>query len=260
MPRFDTAAFESERARRGVSLGNPLEFRGETGSTNDDAALGAKAGAPHGALYVADAQTRGRGRRGSEWLSAPGEGLWLSLVLRPTFAAELAPAIALSTGLSVRAAVAARVAAPVTVKWPNDVLAGGRKLAGILVESQLSGARISSVVIGIGINVAQTDFPEPIGALATSLALLGGSDTSREQLLVDVLAQLETELSRLASQGTAGVAQALAPHDALLGRQLRIDGREGRGAGIDPSGQLTLQLADGSRVLIASGHVELLSA
>jgi BirA family biotin operon repressor/biotin-[acetyl-CoA-carboxylase] ligase len=208
---FDAELFDAERARLRLGLGQPLQLRDETTSTNDDAAQAAKSGAPHGALFLAETQTRGRGRRGSEWVSAPGAGLWFSLLLRPTFSAELLPGLALCAGLAVRAAVAPLVSADVKVKWPNDVLAAGRKLAGVLVESQLSGAQIASVVIGIGINVAQTEFPAPIRDIATSLSLLGTRDDSRERLLASVLVAFETELERLTSQGMPGMARALGP-------------------------------------------------
>ncbi|HYP91091.1 MAG TPA: biotin--[acetyl-CoA-carboxylase] ligase [Polyangiaceae bacterium] len=260
MSGFDAARFAAERAALGLEWGEPLSWHDATDSTNDDAAVAAKRGAPHGAVFGAETQARGRGRRGSEWVSTPGAGLWFSLLLRPRFGAELAPALALCAGLAVRAAVAPRVAAEVLVKWPNDVLAGGRKLAGILVESQLSGAQIASVVIGIGINVAQREFPAPLADIATSLALLAANDLSRERLLADVLSRLEGELSRLEREGMAGVAEALAPHDALFERRLKVDALVGQGAGIDPSGRLRLRLADGSVELIASGHVEVLTA
>lgn len=258
MARFATQVFDAERARLGLTLGQPLQLRDETASTNDDAALAARSGAPHGALFVAETQSRGRGRRGSEWISTPGAGLWFSLLLRPTFSAELLPGVPLSAGLAVRAAVARLVPATVTVKWPNDVLAGDRKLAGILVESQLSGSQVASVVVGIGINVSHTEFPEPIRGIATSLTLLASSDDSRERLLASVLHAFEAELERLTSRGLAGMAEALTPHDALFGRQLRIGTRQGRGHGIDGSGQLRLCLPEGAVELVASGHVELL--
>lgn len=256
--RFDSARFESEREVRALSLGRPLSWQDETQSTNDDALAAAKNGAPHGAVFGAETQTRGRGRRGSEWVSTPGAGLWFSLLLRPDLRAELAPGLALCAGLAVREAVAARVSANVTVKWPNDVWAGGRKLAGILVESQLSGAKLGSVIIGIGINVTQTAFPEPLSDLATSLALLSASALDREGLLADVLIDLETSLERLAARGMADIAEALRPHDALLDRRLRVDGVEGVGAGIDAAGRLLLRTDLGELRPIASGHVELL--
>jgi BirA family biotin operon repressor/biotin-[acetyl-CoA-carboxylase] ligase len=158
----------------------------------------------------------------------------------------------------VRDAVAARVATPVLVKWPNDVLAGGRKLAGILVESQVSGAKIKSAIVGIGINVAQTAFPEAVADIATSLSLLSASSLSRETLLADLLSGLEARLVQLEAQGIAGISEALRPHDALLGRRLRVDVLEGTGAGIDGAGCLLLRCDDASVTPLSSGHVELL--
>jgi BirA family biotin operon repressor/biotin-[acetyl-CoA-carboxylase] ligase len=182
------------------------------------------------------------------------------VLLRPELRAELGPGLALCAGLAVREAVAARVAAKVLVKWPNDVLAGGRKLAGILVESQITGVRLGSVVIGIGINVAQSAFPDALSNIATSLALLSTRDESREQLLVDVLSQLEAGLERLANHGMASIAHELRPHDALLGRRLRVDALEGTGSGIDDDGRLLLRQDDGQIKALVSGHVELLGA
>jgi BirA family transcriptional regulator, biotin operon repressor / biotin---[acetyl-CoA-carboxylase] ligase len=257
LTRFDTRLFEAQVSARQLTLGRPPSWRDETESTNDDALAAAKSGAGHGALFGAETQTRGRGRRGSEWVSTPGAGLWFSVLLRPQLNAEVLPGLALCAGLAVRAAVAARVDAPVLVKWPNDVLASERKLAGILVESQISGSKLVSVIIGIGINVTQTAFPAALASTATSLALLSGS-TAREPLLVDVLSQLELELLRLTNRGLAGVAEALRPHDALLGRRLRVDALEGTGSGIDAAGRLLIQKADGHVEPVLSGHVELL--
>jgi BirA family transcriptional regulator, biotin operon repressor / biotin---[acetyl-CoA-carboxylase] ligase len=256
MSGFDSALFERERAARGLTLGGSLHWQGETQSTNDDALAAAKGGAAHGAVFGAETQTRGRGRRGSEWVSTPGEGLWFSVLLRPQLDAERVSGLSLCAGLAVRAAVARRVSLPVLVKWPNDVLAGGRKVCGILVESQVAGPSINSVIVGIGINVTQSAFPEALSGIATSLALLDATTLSREALLVDVLQGLEQELQRLTAQGLAGMASALRPHDALLGRRLRVDAREGVGDGIDSAGRLLLKGDDGRVHAINAGHVE----
>jgi BirA family biotin operon repressor/biotin-[acetyl-CoA-carboxylase] ligase len=258
MSGFDSALFERERAARGLTLGGSLHWQSETQSTNDDALAAARAGAAHGSVFGAETQTRGRGRRGSEWVSTPGEGLWFSVLLRPQLDAERVSGLSLGAGLAVRAAVAERVAAPVLVKWPNDVLAGGRKVCGILVESQVAGPSINSVIVGIGVNVAQTEFPEPLATIATSLALLGATSSSREALLADVLQGLEQELQRLTAQGLTGMASALRPHDALRGRRLRVDARAGLGDGIDGAGRLLLKGDDGQVHAINAGHVELL--
>jgi BirA family biotin operon repressor/biotin-[acetyl-CoA-carboxylase] ligase len=258
MSRFDSAYFEAERAQRKLTLGHPVSWRDETQSTSDDALLAARNGAAHGSLFGAETQSHGRGRRGSEWISAPGAGLWFSLLLRPKLPAEAIAGLSLCAGLAVRDAVAQRVTAPTLVKWPNDVWCAGRKLAGILSESQVSGAKVSSAIVGIGINVEQTEFPEPIAELATSLALVSASDRRRETLLLDVLAGLQARLAQLETEGMAGIAEALRPYDALLDRRLHIDGVEGMGAGIDARGQLLVRHDDGSITPVTSGHVELL--
>jgi len=254
MSAFDVARFEAER--RG-SLGQPVVWRETTESTNDDALAAAKAGAPHGALFGAETQARGRGRRGSEWVSSPAAGLWFSILLRPDLSAEATPGLALCAGLAVREVAAALTAGSVAVKWPNDVLAGGKKLGGVLVESQVSGARVASVVVGIGINVEQREFPPALGDIATSLALLDARNCERERLLVDVLLAFEVRLQLLQTRGIAGLADELRLHDALFGLRLRVDEREGFGAGIDDAGRLLLKLDDGVLEPQLSGHVQI---
>ena len=215
--RFDLALFEAECRARGLGLGRPASWLDETESSNDDALAAARGGAAHGALFGAESQTRGRGRRGSQWVSAPGEGLWFSVLLRPALSAELVSGLSLCAGLAVRAALAKRVAPSVGVKWPNDVLAGTGKLAGILVESQLTGPRVNSVVVGIGINVAQTAFPDALSSIATSLARLGSGPQSRELLLADVLQQL-AEMQRIEPRITAEMRAGLTVEAAVEGR------------------------------------------
>jgi BirA family biotin operon repressor/biotin-[acetyl-CoA-carboxylase] ligase len=257
---FDVALFQREREARGVALGALCEWLEETQSTNDDALAAARRGAGHGALFGAEAQTRGRGRRGSAWVSTPGEGLWFSLLLRPRLTPELAPLLALCTGLAVRDAVAPLVQAPVALKWPNDVLADGRKLAGILVESQVSGSHIASVIVGVGVNVAQAEFPEPISGIATSLVRLDARGAGREQLLASVLEQLERRLSQLEAGDAAAIAGALRSHDALRGKRVRVEGLVGLASGIDDSGRLLVRADGGEIVAVQSGHVEVLQS
>jgi BirA family biotin operon repressor/biotin-[acetyl-CoA-carboxylase] ligase len=255
---FDLARFERERAIRGLALGGPAGWVETTESTNDDALRAARAGAPHGALFGAETQLHGRGRRGSEWHSESGAGLWFSLLLRPQLGAEVAPALSLCAGLAAREAVAARTSQPVLVKWPNDVLAGGLKIAGILSESQISGSRLGGVVVGIGLNVEQRAFPQELSTIATSLALLGAKDRAREPLLVDVLAALEKRLKQLQAAGIPGISEELRQHDALFGKRVRVGEHEGVAAGIDASGRLLLRTDHGLCEPLTSGHVELI--
>jgi BirA family biotin operon repressor/biotin-[acetyl-CoA-carboxylase] ligase len=252
---FDVAAFQARRAALGFRFGEPLVAVAETGSTNDDAFAAARTGAPHGAIFVADTQRSGRGRRGSSWTSPPGENLTFSVLLRPAVPAERISAIALVAGLAVRAAAAARVTTAVAIKWPNDVLVDEKKLAGILVESRLSGASVEAVVVGIGMNVAMTALPADIAAIATSLAILGDPAPSREALLADVLAGFDKRFDAFARGGLSSLLSELRRHDALLGKMLKVGDVRGEGAGIGVDGGLLIRDAQGVIHEVTSGTV-----
>lgn len=259
MSRFDREAFERLRAAAATKLGGPLSAVAETASTNDDALLAARAGAPHGAAFVADHQTRGRGRRGRRWLAAPGDALLVSVLLRPELAPDVLGLLPLSIGLAVRDAVAglsAELGHGARVKWPNDVWVGDKKIAGVLAEARHDSAR-PAVVAGIGINVATTELPLELRDSATSLALLGVT-TTRERVLAGVLGCLEMRLALLSRSPDEIVAE-LRRNDALLGRRVRVDQISGTAAGIDQEGRLLVELASGAIVELRSGSVELLT-
>jgi BirA family biotin operon repressor/biotin-[acetyl-CoA-carboxylase] ligase len=253
---FDVTGFAALRQNRGLSLGEPLIAVPETGSTNDDALEGARLGAPHGSTYVADAQTRGRGRRGRAWTSPPGQNLTFSVLLRPALTAERVSTLTLVVGLAVRAVAQARVSSPVTVKWPNDVVIDGRKLAGILVESRLRGSSVEAVVVGVGVNVHMRDMPPDIAEIATSLALEGDPRPSREAVLAEVLSELETRLATFARDGLPSLLPELAAHDALFGERIVVGGTRGVGAGIDEDGALLVRTDGGAVARVTSGTVE----
>ena len=255
-PAFDAPLFEALRNERGFSLGSHFSAVAETGSTNDDAFAAAQNGAPHGSVFVADSQTHGRGRRGHSWTSPPSANLTFSLLLRPRIPVERVALLALVAGLSVRAVVAPRVTATIGVKWPNDVVVGRRKVAGILVESRLAGTSVDAVVVGIGLNVHMQALPEDIAAVATSLALLGAADQSRELLLAELLADFESRLGRFVSSGLAPLVGELRQHDALLGEAVSVSGQRGVGAGIDEDGSLLVRDAAGVVHPVNSGTVD----
>ncbi len=256
MPAFDENRARALLEARGASLGRPLAYRTVTGSTNDDAMAAARAAAPHGATFVADEQTSGRGRRGHRWSSAAGESLTFSVLLRPKLSLERLSALTLAVGLAVRDAVAMRVELDVQVKWPNDVLVGGRKLAGILVESQVTGGALSAVVVGVGLNVAMRELPDEIQSTATSLALLGAADLDRETLLVDFLQALERRVRSYERAGLEPMLEDLARHDALEGKRVRIDAISGIVRGIDRDGALLVEDDAGTRHRVLAGTVE----
>lgn len=248
---LDTTWIERELA--GSGLGLPLTRFDIVASTNDEARRAAREGAGHGACFVAEAQSAGRGRRGRQWLAVPFEALLFSVLLDPPELDDPSP-LTLAVGLGVHQALSAHCAAALSVKWPNDVVVGHRKLAGILVEAELSNGRASPLVVGVGINVSALAFPDELAPLATSLALLGGS-AARERVLVDVLRGIETWYWRLRNAGVGPIVDALERVDALRGALLRIDGKRGRGAGFDRRGHLLLD-CEGRLESIGTGTVE----
>lgn len=257
--RFDVARFETERDARGLSLGKPFTHRRITGSTNDDALAAARAGVEHGATFVADEQSAGRGRRGRHWFAAPGESLLCSVVVRAELSVERASLLALVAGVSVRAAIAARFsdAERVRVKWPNDVWIDDQKVAGVLCESHVQGATLAATIIGFGINVSAREFPEELAATATSLAL-ASVHIARDELLLEVLAALQTRILDLVERGAEPLVEELARYDALRGRRVRVEGRDGVAAGFDHSGRLLVALSQDEIVPLSAGTVELL--
>lgn len=256
MTAFSATRFEALVRDRQLALGVPVTAVSVTGSTNDDAMAAARAGVAHGATFVADLQTRGRGRRGRTWSSPPGENLTFSVVLRPRLELARVTALPLVVGLAVRDAVAARVALPVELKWPNDVLADRRKLAGILVESQLRGRDLAALVVGVGVNVAMRELPAEIAGVATSLALCGASDLALEPLLADILASLAARCATFETLGLAAFLDELARCDALEGSRVRTEGVEGIARGIDGDGALLVEQDDGEVARVVAGAVE----
>lgn len=263
---FDTQRFLDVVAARQVTLGVPLTHHAVTDSTNDDALAAARASAPHGALFIADEQRRGRGRRGSVWLSTPGASLAFSVLLRSRAPAERAGWFALLSGLALRRAAEqlltlSGVTTTVSVKWPNDVLCGGKKLAGILVESRVQSAELSAVVIGIGLNLGSVELPSAVGERATSLERLGVVHLDRETFLVTILEELAMRLPKLEAADQTGLKELhaeLERHDCLKGLPLRVDELRGTGAGIDAAGNLLVDDELGERHVRSSGHVEIL--
>lgn len=249
-------------AARGGELGRPLHLLAETTSTNDEAKHAAKSGAPHGATWVTETQTAGRGRQGRAWVSPRGENLLFSVLLRLKCPLDRLPLIALAAGLAVRDAVArAAPGADAKIKWPNDVVSGDarRKIAGILVETTSSGGKVDALVVGIGINVHTREFPEELAERATSIALLGAPAPNRAEILADVLHGLDRDAALVAARGLGVVHSRLTKADALLGVRIESDADEGRvegiARGIDPEGRLVVERDDGAIVRFRAGEV-----
>ena len=214
-----------------------------TGSTMDDAA-----GQPAGTVIVADEQTSGQGRLGRKWHSEPGAGLYFSAVLE---LAQPAPVITLAIGLAAREAVQQVAGVACDLRWPNDVLIGEKKCAGILV--QLKG---SKVVAGIGVNVNHTSFPSDIAGKATSLRLATGRSHSKDELLECMLDSIDAHIRLLTTEGADAILRLFTVASSYaVGRRVVVDDLEGVTDGLDSSGFLWLLTNRGERRLIRAGGV-----
>jgi BirA family biotin operon repressor/biotin-[acetyl-CoA-carboxylase] ligase len=228
------------RVRTG-QLGTPRLHLRATGSTNDRARALAQAGAPHGTLVTAAAQTGGRGRQGRTWSAPAGRALLMSLVVRGEH-----PLLPLAAAL----AVARTCGDDAGIKWPNDVLAGGRKVAGILAEAR---PQAGWAVLGIGLNVAVrvADLPPELHATAGTLGLAPAD-------VEPVLARLLGELDAALALAPAALLDAYRKRDALRGSAVAWARGDGIAAGIDGAGRLLVDLPGGGRTALEAGEVHLI--
>jgi BirA family biotin operon repressor/biotin-[acetyl-CoA-carboxylase] ligase len=205
---------------------------------------------PEGAVAVADFQTAGRGRLGRAWSAPPGAALLCSVLLRPPAGSRIAQ-LSLVGGLAAAQTVEDALGRPAQLKWPNDVLVDGLKVAGVLAE-----ARDGVVVVGIGLNVNQTaaELPADARLPAASLRSLDGAERDREALLAVLLARLEAAYRSWLDGGLRPLHAELASRDVLAGRAVTVDGRSGRALGIDAEGRLVLDSGP-----VESGEVTLVS-
>ncbi|PRQ05353.1 Bifunctional ligase/repressor BirA [Enhygromyxa salina] len=234
MSRPDDALAELPALLTTVRLGRVHEHHEQIGSTNDRALEWLGAGAPDGALVTADAQTAGRGRLGRPWSSPPGRDIYASVVLRPGAPSAGFGALALAVGVGLREGLVAVFGAELSslaLKWPNDLLLGGRKLAGILCESRWRGREVE-LVVGFGVNVHRTreEFEPSLRARATSLALhLPEADRrGRATILAAVLHELEGTLERFFAGGFPAIRARYEPHCLVIGRAIEVEQPDGR--------------------------------
>jgi BirA family biotin operon repressor/biotin-[acetyl-CoA-carboxylase] ligase len=246
-------------------LGRGATFRSRVGSTNDEVKRLAENGAPEGTLVVADFQTAGRGRLDRRWWSPPGSNLLLSILFRPAFLApHQAQRLTMLCSLAACDAIAAVTGLQADVKWPNDLLMGGKKVCGLLAELGVVGARLGYAVVGAGLNV-NADFEgadaPALMAPATSLKIEAGREVSRLAVLAALLERVEARYERL--RGGA------LPHDewgsrlATLGQQVQVTmpdrSLRGVAVGVDADGALLVRRADGEIKRVLAGDVTLRS-
>ncbi|MBI4282549.1 MAG: biotin--[acetyl-CoA-carboxylase] ligase [Chloroflexi bacterium] len=242
-------------------LGRRVAYFRATGSTMDEARKAALGNAPEGTLVVAEEQTTGRGRFQRTWISPPGVNLYLSLLLRPepSHASQLTMLASLALARALRRI--AQESSPVTIKWPNDVRMGGRKIAGILIESFLAEegtGNFSIVGMGVNVNFDPREYPE-ISDIATSLQRELGRPVPRLGLLKGIMAEME--VLYLAIKQGGSVRDEWSSWLDTLGQQVRVTwgGQvyEGYAQGVDQDGSLLLRLSNGSLLALAAGEVTL---
>lgn len=242
-------------------LGSTILFFDSLGSTNDTARDLAESGAEEGLAVVAREQTAGKGRQGRSWASPSGQGLYLSIVLRPDIKAVEAPVIGLGAALAVAETLEGDFGLEVDIKWPNDVLVRGRKICGILVESASEAERLLYAVLGIGINVAQQSFEAELAPSATSIRIESQRAVGTDEVLRPLLERVDARYRQTLAAPATMLREWEARSTFASGCDVQVTSHNGslRGVtrGVTSAGGLILQLADGSRREIFSGEVSL---
>lgn len=234
----------------------------ETESTNAVAKGLAARGAPEGTLVIAESQTNGRGRKGRSWYSPPLEGIYASLVLRPNISPSDAPKMTFMTAVAVADALSRSTSLKVNVKWPNDILVNGKKVAGILTESSMEMDAIEYMVIGLGLNVNTAVFPGSLKEKATSVLLETGRPFSRAGLVREYLQDFERYYEQFKSSGPVPIIKRWRALTDMIGRRVSVDVIDRTYTGIvqeiDDDGVLILKDRRGRSYRIFSGDVRLI--
>ena len=242
-------------------LGIKLHYLTELGSTNTRARELAEAGAQEGEVVIADAQTQGRGRLGRRWESPARRNLYFSILLRPTLAPAHAAQITLMAAVALAETLDFFIEPAAEIKWPNDILVGGRKLAGVLTEAACSADIIEHVILGIGVNVnyRREEMPEDIRVRAISLADLSGGFVARENVLARLIHALDRCYGVLEQSGFDALRTRWEARFALRGKRVRVEHLDqmivGRARGIAADGALLVEDESGSLQNVYAGDV-----
>lgn len=243
---FDPTLALHHAKNAGYSWTGAIFHREKVSSTQDLARKAASEGAPEGTVFVADEQTHGRGRQGRAWIAPHGSALLASVLLRPAIPALHLPPLSLVIGLAIYDALLSEIPGDsLRIKWPNDLLIKGRKVAGILIEASLRSDRPESVIAGFGINLSEAALPPEIEPHTTCLQRHGASP-SREKLLGQILAAIETKVSHYVQEGLGPLLPSLRAADGTSGRRVRWQDQNATVLGIAEDGRLLLATPQGS--------------
>jgi BirA family biotin operon repressor/biotin-[acetyl-CoA-carboxylase] ligase len=244
-------------------IGRDIRVFHQTTSTNDVIEKLARDGVKEGVVIFAESQSKGRGRLGRKWLSPAGKGLWFSILLRPEMCPPQAIQLTVASATAIRRAIEAVTTARAEIKWPNDILLGGKKVAGILTEMNAELDRIRYVVLGIGIdmNLGLADFPPELRKTATSLKLHLGRPVSRSDLAVAALRELDADYTRVCTGQFAAIANEWEAHCRTLGHEVAIRTGEreirGRAESLGEDGALLVRTEHGHLEQVIGGDITL---
>jgi BirA family biotin operon repressor/biotin-[acetyl-CoA-carboxylase] ligase len=242
-------------------IGRDIQVFEQTTSTNDVIERLARDGVREGVVVFAESQTKGRGRLGRKWVSPARKGLWFSILLRPNLRPQETTQLTVASATALRRAIVSQTNLPVEIKWPNDILIGGKKVAGILTEMSAELDRVRHVIPGIGIDVNQdtNEFPLELRKIATSLKIESGESLSRATLAVEILRELDEDYARVCAGKFSGIADEWVEHCSTIGKDVTvlIGDRKIRGCAesLDDDGALILRTEHGRLQRITGGDV-----
>jgi BirA family biotin operon repressor/biotin-[acetyl-CoA-carboxylase] ligase len=244
-------------------IGSEILVFSAVDSTNEQAKQCLEQDSPEGLVLIAESQTQGRGRRGRDWASMPGAGIYLSVILKPNIHPRRLPQLTLLAGLATTLAINEFTTQKALLKWPNDVLLNGKKCCGILSETHPASGGETAVIVGIGINVHHSapDFPDGIKSTATSLKIETGSTISRMPLICALLGHLDEQYNAFLNDSKQTLIEKWLENSDLVGKKITVthgkSATSGTALGLDSQGRLLMHSEKGEEMAFDSGEVSL---
>ncbi|MEJ0090916.1 MAG: biotin--[acetyl-CoA-carboxylase] ligase [Limisphaerales bacterium] len=253
------------RARLGKTkvVGRDIQVFEQTTSTNDVIEKLARDGVKEGVVVFAESQTKGRGRLGRKWMSPTHKGLWFSILLRPNLRPQETTQLTVASAVALRRAIKSVTGLAADIKWPNDLLIGGKKVVGILTEMSAEVDRVRHIILGIGVDVNQgvDEFPAELRKIATSLKIEAGEEICRAELAVEILRELDADYARICGGKFPVVADEWEAACATIGRNVSVQTGvhkiSGRAESLDDDGALLVRTEHGRLERIIGGDVTL---
>ncbi|MEN6508714.1 MAG: biotin--[acetyl-CoA-carboxylase] ligase [Smithella sp.] len=248
----------------GKMIGHRLHYYKDIGSTNDEAFRLGEEGAPEGTVLIAESQSSGRGRMQRIWYSPPGANIYTSMILRPPVGTIQATQIPIAAGVAVAETINEFCPGKASIKWPNDVLIGGKKVCGILAQMKMSGQTVDFIVVGIGINVnlAREQYPHDIQEIATSLAIEAGREISRPDLIIRLYENMAKWYRELTRNGFSAVRERWLNLSEMIGKTVSVmfqnETVSGKAVGLDEDGSLILMTANNQKLTVSAGDATIL--